>query len=443
MTPDEADVARVFRAEYGRVVAALIRVVGDIDVAEDAVQEAFATALARWPSDGLPANPAGWITTTARNRAISHWRREERGRQLVAEMGRATSRATRDEWRGEEVESVGDDRLRLVFTCCHPSLSAEAQVALTLRLLGGLTTREVADAFLVPERTMAQRLVRAKRKIRAAGVPYRVPDEAELPARVQSVLTVIYLIYNAGADASPVERPAGDDVRGEAIRLARMMHRLMPDDPEAAGLLGLLLLTEARRPARFTPDGDLVLLREQDRRSWDASMIDEGHGIVRVCLRRGQPGAFQVQAAISAVHTDAETFDHTDWGQIVALYTQLADIAPTPVVALNRAIAVAELDGPAAGLALLDDVDLPRFHAYHAARADMLSRRGRRREAAEAYQAAAELAPTQAARDHLTRRGQAQRDGTTTSRSAPSSRGAREVTSPGGRAGQRPGSPTG
>lgn len=403
MTLDEADVARVFRAEYGRVVAALIGVLGDIDAAEDAVQEAFATALVRWPSDGLPANPGGWITTTARNRAISDWRRADRGRELLADVGRRTPSTIEDVRSGDEVRTVDDDRLRLIFTCCHPSLSAEAQVALTLRLLGGLTTGDVARAFLVPEPTMAQRLVRAKRKIREASIPYRVPDDDELPARVQSVLTVVYLIYNAGADTSPAENPAGDDLRSEATRLARLLRRLMPDEPEVAGLMALLLLTEARRPARFTPEGHLVLLRDQDRRAWDRPMIAEGHGIVRACLRHNRPGPFQLQAAINAVHTDAETFEHTDWIQIVALYTRLVDTAPTPVVALNRAIAVAEVNGPAVGLDLLDDLDLARFYAYHAARADMLTRLGRVAEASVAYQAAAALAPTRAERDHLAR----------------------------------------
>ena len=395
----EAEVGRIFREESGRSVATLIRVFGDIDVAEDAVQEAFAFALRRWPADGLPPNPGGWITTTARNRAIDRLRRESRGRELLGEV--AVLSPGVDDPVPEDVGPVQDDRLRLVFTCCHPALSIEAQVALTLRLLGGLTTAEVARAFLVAEPTMAQRLVRAKRKIKAARIPYRVPQDHELPDRVRPVLTVIYLVYNAGADSPADGRSAGDDLRGEAIRLARLLAPLMADEPEVAGLLALLLLTESRRRARFAPDGSLVLLRDQDRARWDRAMIDEGQAIVRACLRRNQPGPYQLQAAINAVHADADSVEATDWSQIVALYDRLLTVAPTPVVALNRAVAVGEVHGPAAALALVDGIDLDGYHPFHATRADLLRRLHRPDEAATAYERAASLAPTAAERDFL------------------------------------------
>ena len=310
---DDALIGRIFREESGRSVATLIRIFGDVDLAEDAVQEAFAIALRRWPVEGLPPNPGGWVTTTARNRAIDHLRRESRGRELVAQVTEVA-----DEPTGEESGPVEDDRLRLIFTCCHPALSTETQVALTLRLLGGLTTDEVARAFLVPEPTMAKRLVRAKHKIKAAHIPYRVPSESELPERLRPVLAVLYLTYNAGTNG-----PSGDELRHEAIRLTRSMASLMPDEAEVAGLLALLLLTESRWPARFAADGSLILLRDQDRGLWDRNMIDEGHGIVRTCLRRNQPGPYQIQAAINAVHCDAASFESTDWNQILALYDQL------------------------------------------------------------------------------------------------------------------------
>ncbi|WP_252444675.1 RNA polymerase sigma factor [Pseudonocardia humida] len=376
-----------------------MRVLGDIDLAEDAVQEAFATALRRWPVEGLPANPGGWITTTARNRAIDRLRRDARGQELLREMG-ALNPNPPDE---PEVHPVTDDRLRLVFTCCHPALSTEARVALTLRLLGGLSTAEVARAFLVPEPTMAQRLVRAKRKIKAARIPYRIPADHELAGRLRPVLAVIYLVYNAGADRGPRD-DIGTQLRHEAIRLARLLAALMADEPEVAGLLALLLLTEARRPARYTPDGSLVLLREQDRRRWDRSLIEEGHAIVRACLRRDRPGPFQVQAAIGAVHTDAGSVQTTDWGQIVALYDHLHALTPTPVVALNRAIAVAEVAGPAAALAVVDTLGLDGYHPFHATRGDLLSRLGRHDQAGQAYQRAAALASNPAERGYLTRR---------------------------------------
>jgi RNA polymerase sigma-70 factor (ECF subfamily) len=391
---DTAEVGRVFRMESGRSLAALIRVFGDIDLAEDALQDAFASALRRWPGDGLPPNPGGWITTTARNHAIDRIRREARGRELLGDV--AELNRTGDVGAAEEVGPGQDDQLRLIFTCCHPALSVPAQVALTLRLLGGLRTDEVARAFLVPESTMAQRLVRAKRKIKAARIPYRVPDEHELAGRLRPVLTVIYLIYTAGGNGP------NDELRIEAIRLARLLTSQVPDEPEVAGLLALLLLTESRRRAKYAADGSLVLLRDQDRTRWDASMIEEGLTIVRACLRRDRPGPYQLQAAISAVHADAASVETTDWTQVVTLYDQLLSLAPTPVVALNRAIAVAEIDGPAAGLALVEGLDLEGYQPFHATRADLLRRTNRHAEAALAYGVAAALAPSEAERVFLT-----------------------------------------
>jgi RNA polymerase sigma-70 factor (ECF subfamily) len=398
---DEAAVGRIFHEESGRSVATLIRIFGDIDVAEDAVQEAFALALRKWPGDGLPPNPGGWITTTSRNCAIDRLRRESRGRELLSEL--AVLRPGNDDPVLGEVGRVQDDRLRLIFTCCHPALSTDAQVALTLRLLGGLATDEVARAFLVAEATMAQRLVRAKRKIKAARIPYRVPQDHELPQRLHPVLKVIYLVYNAGADSPAGGQNAGDDLRGEAIRLARLLASLMADEPEVAGLLALLLLTESRRRARFAADDSLVLLRDQDRRNWDQAMIAEGQAIVRACLRRNQPGPYQLQAAINAVHADADSLEATDWPQILALYDQLLTVAPTPVVALNRAIAVSEVDGPAAALELVDSLGLSGYHPFHATRADLLRRLRRPGEAVDEYETAASLAPTAAERHFLAR----------------------------------------
>jgi RNA polymerase sigma-70 factor, ECF subfamily len=400
---DEGDIGRIFRAEYGRCVATLIRFFGDIDVAEDAVQEAFAVALRKWPGEGLPPNPGGWITTTARNRAIDRLGREARGRELLGEVA-VRSPANDDPGMPEEVGPVQDDRLRLIFTCCNPALSMDAQVALTLRLLGGLSTDEVARAFLVAESTMAQRLVRAKRKIKAARIPYRVPEDHELPDRLRPVLAVVYLVYNAGL-TDAIE----PGLCSEAIRLARILATLMPDEPEVAGLLALLLLTESRRSSRTRPDGSLVLLGEQDRTRWDRDLIEEGQAIVRRCLRRNQPGAYQLQAAINAVHADAPTVEDTDWPQIVALYDQLLALAPTPVVALNRAIAIGEVHGPAVALALVDELDLDNYHPFHATRADLLRRLGRHREAAAAYERAAAMAPTEAERDFLRLGGRASR----------------------------------
>jgi RNA polymerase sigma-70 factor (ECF subfamily) len=395
---DEAQIGRIFRDESGRSVAALIRVFGDIDIAEDAVQEAFAIAVRKWADDGLPPNPGGWITTTARTRAIDRLRRESRGRELLGEAARTA--ATDDPGVPEEVSPVQDDQLRLIFTCCHPALSTEAQVALTLRLLGGLSTTEVARSFLVAEPAMAQRLVRAKRKIKAARIPYRVPDDHELPERLQPVLAVVYLVYTAG-----LATPGAAALCSDAIRLARTLATLMPDEPEVAGLLALTLLTEARRRSRIRPDGTLVVLGEQDRRTWDRALIAEGQAIVRRCLRRNQPGPYQLQAAINAVHADTATADQTDWPQILALYDQLLTVAPTPVVALNRAIAVGEVHGAAEALALVDELDLDDYCPFHATRADLLRRLGRDREAADAYRRAARTAPTDAERTFFERGG--------------------------------------
>ena len=388
---DAARIGRIFREESGRSVATLIRTFGDIDLAEDAVQEAFSIAVRRWPADGLPPNPGAWITTTARNRAIDHLRREARGRELI--RGAVEQPVETIE---TDVRPMTDDRLLLIFTCCHPSLSLEAQVALTLRLLGGLSTGEVARAFLVPEPTMAKRLVRAKHKIKAARIPYRVPAEDELPGRLAAVQAVLYLIYTAGTSG-----PHGDALRREAIRLARAVAGLMPDEAEVSGLLALLLLSESRWPARFDRDGAPVLLRDQDRMAWDRDMIIEGLAIVRACLRRNQPGPYQLQAAIGAVHADAASIESTDWNQIVALYDHLMAIAPTPVVALNRAVALAELDGAEAGLAIIESLDLDDYYLLHASRADLLRRAGRAGEAATAYGQAAARAPTDAERVFL------------------------------------------
>jgi RNA polymerase sigma-70 factor (ECF subfamily) len=385
-------------------VAALIRIFGDIDVAEDAVQEAFAVALRKWPGDGLPPNPGGWITTTARKRAIDRLRRESRERELLGEVAVLSSGNDHLPGVPEEVGPVQDDRLRLIFTCCHPALAMEAQVALTLRLLGGLSTTEVARSFLLAEPAMAQRLVRAKRKIKAARIPYRVPRDHELPDRLPPVLAVVYLVYNAGLSS-----PAEAGLCPEAIRLARILATLMPDEPEVAGLLALLLLTESRRASRTRPDGSLVLLGEQDRGRWDRALIEEGQALVRWCLHRNQPGAYQLQAAINAVHADAPAAAQTDWPQIAALYDQLLAVAPTPVVALNRAIAIGEVQGPAAALALADELDLDNYHLFHATRADLLHRLGRDSEAAAAYQRAASMAPTPAERDFLRLGGRASR----------------------------------
>ena len=400
MTADRAEVERVFRAHYGRAVATLVRQFGDIDLAEEAVQEAFATAIERWSTAGPPPSPDGWIITTARNRAIDRLRREATRDDRQAEAVRLADR-------GEpppEEDPVGDDRLRLIFTCCHPALALPARVALTLRLLGGLTTPEIARAFLVPEATMAQRLVRAKGKIRDARIPYRVPDEADLPERLQGVLAVVYLVFNEGYTASSGDRLVRAELCAEAVRLGRLLAELMPDEPEVWGLLGLMLLTESRRAARTAPGGSLVPLAEQDRLLWDRAQIDEGQAIVRKCLRWNRPGPYQIQAAINAVHADASRAEDTDWRQIVALYDQLMAVASSPVAALNRAVAVAEVAGPAAGLALVDGLELDGYHLYHAIRADLLRRLGRDAQAGQAYQRAIELTDNAAERTHLRRR---------------------------------------
>jgi RNA polymerase sigma-70 factor (ECF subfamily) len=412
-------VAEVFRAEYGKCVATLTRLLGDISLAEEAVADAFVVALEQWDADP-PPNPGGWITTTARRRAIDRFRREasrdaKHAQWFVAQAPHSfLARRFRSDGGGdiaepddaspEEVGPVRDDRLRMLFTCCHPALAPESRVALTLRLLGGLETPEIAKAFLLPEPTLAQRIVRAKKKIKDANIPYRVPAEADLPDRLGGVLAVLYLIYNAGHTAPSGSELSRADLCAEAVRLARLLVELMPDEAEAIGLLALLLLLESRRATRVDADGNLVLLTEQDRSRWDRALIAEGHDLVRACLRRNQPGAYQIQAAINAVHADAPSAADTQWAQIVALYDQLFAVAPTPVVALNRAVARAELDGPHPALAELDTLDLTEYQPYWVARAELLVRADRSADAVVAYDEALRLTENAIEHAHLTRR---------------------------------------
>jgi RNA polymerase sigma-70 factor (ECF subfamily) len=395
-----AVIDRTFREESGQVIATLIRLFGDIDLAEEAVQDAFVVATERWPETGLPSNPGGWIVTTARNRAIDRLRRESSREERHAHAVELQLQSEPDPLEGP----LTDDRLRLIFTCCHPALDTSARVALTLRLLGGLQTPEIARAFLVPEATMGQRLVRAKRKIKAANIPYRVPADADLPDRLGAVLTVVYLIYNEGYSASSGEELMRSDLALEAMRLAGLLTNLMPDEPEATGLLALLLLSESRRGARVASDGSMVLLADQDRNLWDRELIDQGQELVRACLRRNRPGPFQIQAAIAAVHSDAVEAEDTDWRQILSLYDMLMMQAATPVVALNRAVAVAEVYGAADALSLLDDMDLERYHLFHATRAELLRRLGDVGAADDAYGEALALVSNDVERRFLVER---------------------------------------
>ena len=398
--PTSAEIERVFRAEYGRAVSVLVRACGDIDTAEEAVQDAFVAALERWPHTGVPPSPSGWIITTARNRAVDRFRRESsRDERHAAAMELLAREEPRDA--ALEEDAVRDDQLRMIFTCCHPALATNAQVALTLRLLGGLTTAEIARAFLVPEATMAQRIVRAKGKIRDARIPYRVPEAHELPERLRAVLAVVYLIFNEGYTASAGDRLIRADLCADAVRLGRRLHELIPDEPEVMGLLALLLLVDSRRAARTTPDGAMVLLAEQDRGRWDRARIAEGQALVRRCLALNRPGPYQLQAAVNAVHADAARAGDTDWRQILALYDLHMAIAPSPIVALHRAVAVAEVEGPAPALAIIDGLDLGAYHLWHAVRADLLCRLGRDAEAAAAYDAAIAAATNAAERDFL------------------------------------------
>jgi RNA polymerase sigma-70 factor (ECF subfamily) len=395
------EVERVYREEFGRVIASLVRRFGDIDLAEEAAGEALLVALEKWPQEGAPPNPGGWLTTTAANKAIDRIRRESHrdAKHQAAHM-------IKDDSAHEPTGVIEDDRLRLIFTCCHPALAAPARVALTLRLLGGLTVAEIAQAFLVPEPTMAQRISRAKKKIAAAHIPFRVPEAEDIAERVDGVLTVVYLVFNEGYLASSAGNSVRDDLTAEAIRLGRILRALMPEAPEVTGLLALMLITEARRPARFAA-GELVPLHEQDRAGWDQPMIAEGHQLVRQCLAINRPGRYQLLAAVNAVHTDARTAADTDWSQIAALYGQLAAIDPNPIVALNQAIAVAELDGAEVGLAHVDRLPpdvMAGYHAFHATRADLLRRLGRSDEARAAYDAALELTENPGERAYLTRR---------------------------------------
>ncbi|KQV74467.1 RNA polymerase subunit sigma-24 [Aeromicrobium sp. Root344] len=398
-----AEIDRIYREEYGRVVASLARRFGDLDIAEDAAAEALVKAVERWPDDGIPPNPGGWLTTTAANGAIDRIRRES-----LRDTKHQAAMMITDDTPHEPTGPVEDDRLRLVFTCCHPALAPEARVALTLRLLGGLTVEEIARAFLVAETTMAQRITRAKAKIKAAHIPYRVPERDDVTDRLGAVLAVIYLVFNEGYLSSAGDDPVRTELTAEAIRLGRILRQLLPEEGEVAGLLALMLLSEARRTARFA-GGELVTLDEQDRSGWDRTLIAEGHALVRECLARvasgsAAPGAYQIMAAINAVHTDTQDHRDTDWSQIVALYDQLYAVSPTPIIALNRAVAVAELDGPDVALAIVDSLDLSGYHAWHAARADLLRRLGRSAEARTEYDAAIAATQNPAETAYLSRR---------------------------------------
>ena len=402
----------VFRSEAGRCTATLISVFGDIDLAEDAVAEAFAIAAEGWPKTGIPPNPGGWITTTARNRAIDRLRRESTRSERHLASHRLHTESMEPDHKPELdrlddfVDVVADDQLRLMFLCAHPALAVDAQVALILRLLGGLETSEIAKAFVVPEATMAQRIVRAKRKLHDNHASYRIPRAAELSDRLAAVLAAIYLIYTEGHTATSGRTLMRTDLSSEAIRLGRTLAELMPDESEAIGLLALMLLTESRRPARTAADGTMVRLADQDCTRWDRDLIGEGHELVRACLRRNQPGPFQIQAAIAAVYADAATAEATDWSQIVSLYDQLSVLRSNPVIALNRSVAVAELHGPAGGLAALAEIDpasLDNYQPYHAARADLLARAGHQQEAVAAYERAIELTTNPVERDFLVR----------------------------------------
>ncbi len=399
-------ITQAHREEWARVVASLTRRFGDLDIAEEAAAEAFATAVQRWPADGVPPNPGAWLTTTANRQAIDRIRRENKrdDKQKEAQL-------SYDDDPPGPVGAIDDDRLRLIFTCCHPALAMETRVALTLRMVAGLTVPEIARAFLVAESAMGQRITRAKAKIKAARIPYRVPSAEDLPARVSGVLAVLFLVFNEGYLATgPDTGPVRHDLTAEAIRLTRLIRALMPDDGEVAGLLALMLLIEARRPARVSAGGELVTLDEQDRGAWDAALIAEGHRLVRERLAAAAtgvaPGRYQILAAINAVHTSARDMRDTDWSQVLALYDRLVRLDPSPIIALNRAIAVAELDGPEVALATVDRLEgeLTGYHAYHATRADLLRRLGRSRESRAAYDKAIELAGNTAETAYLTRR---------------------------------------
>lgn len=405
------EIGRIFRGGSGRATATLIRIFGDVEVAEDAVQDAFATALETWPTTGLPPNPLAWILTTARNRAIDRLRRESLGRAILADT--VAERTKHFDSPAHTPDPMDDDQLRLIFTCCHPALSNEAQVALTLRLLCGLTTTEVARAFLVENPTMAQRLVRAKRKIKSAHIPYRIPESTELPERLLPVLATCYLVYNAGANntertgAGNPTNNSTTNLAHEAIRLTRLLHELMPNQTEVAGLLALMLFNESRRPARFAQDGSPILLRDQNRSTWNHHHINEAQTILRACITRDEPGPYQIQAAIQAVHTSARAFDQTDWPQITRLYDELLHFTPTPIVQLNRAIAIAELAGGGhrqvtEALAIIEPLPLENYYLFHSTRANFLARLNRYHEAEAAYRTAASQAPAGSERAFLT-----------------------------------------